>query len=157
MSRRRKAIKRPVLPDDKFGSADVTKLITKVMKSGKKSLATRIVYSAIETFSGRIKSTDPIEAFDKAMENAMPVIEVKSRRIGGATYQVPVEISPSRRKSLAMNWIVTHTRKKAGRNMSESLALELQDCYNGQGSTIKKKDDVHRMAEANKAFTHYKW
>ena len=157
MSRRRKAESRKAEADPKYGSHEIAKFITRVMLHGKKSLARRIVYTAIEEFAKRIKAENPAEVFEKALENAMPIVEVKSRRIGGATYQVPVEINPKRRRSLGMKWIVANARSKAGRSMAEGLAIELQDCYNNQGSTIKKRDDTHRMAEANKAFAHYRW
>jgi len=127
------------------------------MLHGKKALATRIVYSALDEFAKKVKAEDPVIAFDQAMENAMPTLEVKSRRIGGATYQVPIEIPPERRASMAMKWIISNARAKPGRNMVDGLAMELADCFNNQGSTVKKKDDTHRMAEANKAFAHYKW
>jgi small subunit ribosomal protein S7 len=157
MSRRRRAVKREVTPDPVYGSTIISKFINKVMQQGKKSTARRIVYNAIDKFSQRIKSEDPLEAFEQALENAKPSLEVKSRRIGGATYQVPIEIPGNRRISMAMGWIITHSRAKAGRSMEDGLATELADCYNNQGTTIKKKDDTHRMAEANKAFAHYKW
>lgn len=157
MSRRRRAFQREVLPDSKYGSVEVTKLITRVMKDGKKSVAQKIVYQAIENFAKKINTEDHLDALEKALENAKPVVEVKSRRIGGATYQVPNEIPTSRRRSLGMKWIVAHARAKAGRNMIDGLTQELHDCYNNQGATIKKRDDVHRMAEANKAFAHYRW
>ena len=157
MSRRHRAAKRKLEPDPIYGSELLTKFINKVMLSGKKSLAKKIVYSALEAFAKKVGMTNPKEAFDQAMENAMPSIEVKSRRIGGATYQVPIEVRPSRRESLAMKWIINHARQKVGRNMIESLTMEFMDCFNNQGATIKKKDDTHRMAEANKAFAHYKW
>jgi small subunit ribosomal protein S7 len=127
------------------------------MLRGKKSVARGIVYNAIEGFSKRVKAENPVEAFEQALENAKPSLEVKSRRIGGATYQVPIEIAPERRTALAMRWIITHSRSKAGRSMEDGLTMELADCYANQGTTIKKKDDTHRMAEANKAFAHYKW
>ena len=158
MSRRRKAEKRPVEPDHKYENKEVTKFIRKVMIDGKKSLATKIVYGAIEKFSEKVNSTDKqLEAFLQAIENATPHVEVKSRRIGGATYQVPIEINPTRKMSLAMKWIIGYAKAKSGRSMIEGLAQELQDCYNSQGSSVKKKDEIHRMAEANKAFAHYKW
>ena len=135
----------------------LAKFINKVMERGKKSTARRIVYNALEKFAKRVKAENPLEAFEQALENAKPSLEVKSRRIGGATYQVPIEIPPNRRISMAMGWIITHSRAKAGRSMEEALADELADCFNNQGTTIKKKDDTHRMAEANKAFAHYKW
>ncbi len=127
------------------------------MEGGKKSIARRIVYNAIEKFSQRVKAENPLAAFEQALENAKPALEVKSRRVGGATYQVPIEIPAGRRTSMAMKWIITYSRSKSGRSMEEGLAGELSDCYNNQGTTIKKKDDTHRMAEANKAFAHYKW
>lgn len=157
MSRRHRAQRRQIDPDEKYNNEAVAKFINRVMMHGKKSIATRIVYSAIDKFSKRINTETPIEAFEQALENAKPHLEVKSRRIGGATYQVPVEIPTDRRISLAMKWIISHAKAKAGRSMVDGLALELADCYSNQGSTIKKKDDVHRMAEANKAFAHYKW
>ncbi len=158
MSRRRRAEKRKVQPDPVYGSELLEKFINKVMISGKKTVSRRIVYGAIDKFSQRVKRTDnPLEAFEQALENAKPTLEVKSRRIGGATYQVPIEIAPHRRTALAMRWIINYSRAKSGRSMEEALSGELSDCFNNQGSTIKKKDDTHRMAEANKAFAHYRW
>jgi small subunit ribosomal protein S7 len=157
MSRRRRAIKRRTAKDPVYDSEVVSKFINKLMERGKKSVARRIVYNAIDAFAQRIKSEDPLAAFEQALENAKPSLEVKSRRIGGATYQVPIEIPANRRTSMAMGWIITHSRAKTGRSMEEGLAGELVDCFNNQGATIKKKDDTHRMAEANKAFAHYKW
>jgi len=157
MSRRRRAVKRIIDPDPVFKSLLLAKFVNKVMMGGKKSVAQRIIYNALEKFSKRIKAEDTLAAFEQAIENAKPFLEVKSRRIGGATYQVPVEIAADRRVSMAMGWIITYSRAKAGRSMEEALATELSDCYQNQGSTIKKKDDTHRMAEANKAFAHYKW
>ena len=127
------------------------------MIDGKKSTARKIVYNAIDKFAKKIKAEDPLAAFEQALENAKPTLEVKSRRIGGATYQVPVEIPADRRTSMAMQWIIQYAQEKVGRSMEEGLAQELADCFNNQGSTIKKKDDTHKMAEANKAFAHYKW
>jgi small subunit ribosomal protein S7 len=157
MSRRRRAEKREIEPDPLYKSTILAKFINKVMLSGKKSTSRRIIYSALDKFAKRVKAEDALEAFEQALENAKPSLEVKSRRIGGATYQVPVEIPSNRRISMAMRWIITHSRAKPGRSMEEGLASELADCYNNQGTTIKKKDDTHRMAEANKAFAHYKW
>lgn len=157
MSRRRRAEKREIEPDPFYGSHVLAKFINKVMEMGKKSTARRIVYNALEKFAKRVKSDNPLEVFEQALENAKPALEVKSRRIGGATYQVPIEIPSNRRTSMAMRWIIGHSRGKSGRSMEEALASELTDCYNNQGTTIKKKDDTHRMAEANKAFAHYKW
>lgn len=157
MSRRRRAEKREGAPDPVYGSRLIAKFINKVMISGKKSTALRIVYNALDKFSKRVKTENPLEAFERAIDNAMPSLEVKSRRIGGATYQVPVEIPQNRRTAMAMRWIIQFSRAKAGRSMEDGLANELIDCFNNQGATIKKKEDTHRMAEANKAFAHYKW
>ncbi|HSW86150.1 MAG TPA: 30S ribosomal protein S7 [Rhabdochlamydiaceae bacterium] len=157
MSRRRRAVKREIDPDPVFLSYVLAKFINKIMLDGKKSTARRIVYNALEKFAKRVKAEDPLSAFEQALENAKPSLEVKSRRIGGATYQVPIEIPADRRTSMAMRWIISHARDKAGRSMEDGLANELADCYQNQGTTIKKKDDTHRMAEANRAFAHYKW
>ena len=157
MSRRRQAEKRKTPKDPIHNSEIVEKFINNVMKDGKKSIARRIVYTALEEFSKKVKIDNPREAFEQVLENAMPSLEVKSRRIGGATYQVPVEIAPNRRMALAMRWIIANSRAKKGKNMTEGLLIELNDCFNNQGATIKKKEDMHRMAEANKAFAHYKW
>ena len=157
MSRRRRAEKREIEPDPVYKSTVLAKFINSIMMHGKKSTARRIVYSAIEKFAKRINAPSPLEAFEQALENAKPSLEVKSRRIGGATYQVPIEIAANRRTSLGMRWIIKHSRAKPGRSMEDGLASELADCFNNQGTTIKKKDDTHRMAEANKAFAHYKW
>jgi small subunit ribosomal protein S7 len=157
MSRRRRAEARTIEPDPIYGSLVIAKFINKVMEQGKKATARRIVYNAIENFAKKIKAEDPLQAFEQALENAKPSLEVKSRRIGGATYQVPIEIPAGRRMSMAMRWIILHSRTKAGRSMEDGLSSELTDCFNNQGATIKKKDETHRMAEANKAFAHYKW
>ncbi len=157
MSRRRRATKRTIDPDPVYKSLLLAKFMNKLMQDGKKSTARRIIYNALEKFAEKVKSENPLEAFEQALENAKPTLEVKSRRIGGATYQVPMEIPANRRISMAMGWIITHSRAKTGRSMQDGLVGELVDCYNNQGTTIKKKDDTHRMAEANKAFAHYKW
>lgn len=157
MARRRRATKRQIDPDPQFSSLVLAKFINKVMLSGKKSVARRVVYNALAKLAQRVKAENALEAFETALENAKPSLEVKSRRIGGATYQVPIEIAPERRTSLAMRWIIANSRSKAGRSMEDGLAAELSDCFNNQGASIKKKDDTHRMAEANKAFAHYKW
>ena len=157
MSRKRRATKRKEAPDPIHNSVVLAKFINKVMISGKKSVARRIVYKALETLTQRVNTESALEAFETALENAKPSLEVKSRRIGGATYQVPIEIPSDRRTALAMRWIIQNARNKVGKNMTEGLFMELQDCFNTQGATIKKKDDTHRMAEANKAFAHYKW
>lgn len=157
MSRRRRAMKREIDPDPLYNSLVLAKFINKLMISGKKAKSRRIIYNAIEGFAKKIKSEDPLASFEQALENAKPSLEVKSRRIGGATYQVPIEIPADRRTSLAMKWIIANSREKAGRSMQDALTQELVDCFNNQGATIKKKDDMHRMAEANRAFAHYKW
>ncbi len=157
MSRRHCAEKRRIDPDPIYNSEVLAKFINKVMMQGKKSVARGIVYNAIEKFAKKVNVENPLEAFEIALENAKPTLEVKSRRIGGATYQVPIEIPATRRTSMAMSWIINYSRAKVGRNMEDGLTQELIDCYNNQGSTIKKKDDTHRMAEANRAFAHYKW
>jgi small subunit ribosomal protein S7 len=157
MSRRRRAFKREIAPDPVHGSTVLAKFINKVMERGKKSIARNIVYTALDQFVEKVKAEDPLAAFEQAIENAKPSLEVKSRRIGGANYQVPIEIPANRRTSMAMGWIISFARAKTGRSMIEGLAGELADCFNNQGATIKKKDDTHRMAEANKAFAHYKW
>ncbi|MDX8430712.1 MAG: 30S ribosomal protein S7 [Candidatus Algichlamydia australiensis] len=157
MSRRRRAQKRHIENDPRYNSLTVAKFINRVMLDGKKSVARELVYGAIEKFSKKINAEDPLEAFEQALENAKPTLEVKSRRIGGATYQVPIEIPADRRTSMAMKWIITFSRDKAGKSMVEGLSQELADCFNNQGATIKKKDDTHRMAEANRAFAHFKF
>ena len=157
MSRRRRAEKREIDPDPVYNSTVLAKFINMVMLQGKKSTARRIVYDALEILAKRVNAENALEAFEQALENAKPSLEVKSRRIGGATYQVPIEIAPNRRTALAMRWLIKHSRSKPGRSMGEALATELSDCFNSQGTTIKKKDDTHRMAEANKAFAHYRW
>ena len=157
MSRRRRATKRQIDPDPVYNSLVLAKFINKMMYGGKKSIASKIVYNALDKLAKRVKSEKPLEAFEQALENAKPALEVKSRRIGGATYQVPMEIPSERRAAMAMQWIIKHSRSKAGRSMEDGLSSELSDCFLNQGSTIKKKDDTHRMAEANRAFAHYKW
>ncbi len=157
MSRRRRAAKREIDPDPVYQSVTLAKFVNKLMIGGKKSVARRIIYKSLENFAAKIKTDNPIDAFEQALENGKPSLEVKTRRIGGANYQVPVEIPSDRRTAMAMQWIINHARGKPGRSMEEGLASELIDCYNNQGATIKKKDDTHRMAEANKAFAHYKW
>jgi len=157
MARRHRAPKRKIELDPRFKSEVVSKLINKVMLSGKKSIARRIVYHAMDAFAKKINAQDTLECFEQALENAKPSLEVKSRRIGGATYQVPVEIASERRTALAMQWVISFAREKPGKSMEDGLAMELVDCYQNQGASIKKKDDTHKMAEANKAFAHYKW
>lgn len=157
MARRRRAEKRKVQPDPLYSSITLSKFINKVMYDGKKNVAKSIVYNALEKFAKRVKADNPLEAFETALENARPTLEVKSRRIGGSTYQVPIEVHPQRSFALAMRWIIDNSRKKVGKSMEDGLMTELSDCYQNQGSTIRKKDDTHRMAEANKAFAHFKW
>jgi small subunit ribosomal protein S7 len=157
MPRRRAAEKRDILPDPKYNSKVVAKFINRVMYSGKRSLAQSIVYGALDIIGQKVKDKEPIEIFEKAIENVKPILEVKSRRVGGATYQVPIEVRAERKLTLAIKWIVGYSRGKKNKPMKERLATELLDAYNNQGEAIKKRDDTHRMAEANKAFAHFKW
>ena len=156
MPRRREVPKRPVLPDPKYGDQLVTKFMNNVMKDGKKSTAEAIVYGAFDVIHERTRE-DPIKVFKRALENVMPVVEVKSRRVGGSTYQVPIEVRPSRRMALAMRWVISYARNRGGRTMRDKLANELIEASHGRGNAVKKKEDTHRMAEANKAFSHYRW
>ena len=156
MSRRHRAEKRKPQPDPKYKSIVLSRFINKVMMGGKKSLARDIVYGAVEKLSKKVSIENALEAFEKALENAKPTLEVKSKRIGGATYQVPIEVAPDRREAIAMRWIIGYSRSRAGRSMEDALATELSDCFSNQGSTIKKKDDTHKMAESNKAFAQFK-
>ncbi len=157
MPRRRVVAKREILPDPKFGNLTLAKFMNMVMESGKKSIAEKIVYGALDKMVERNKDADPVETFEKALEAVQPMVEVKSRRVGGATYQVPVEVRPARRVALAMRWIVDAARKRGEKSMGLRLAGELSDAAEGKGSAIKKREDVHRMAEANKAFSHYRF
>lgn len=157
MARRNSAVKKPVLPDPIYKSKTVTKLINQVMYDGKKGLAQRIVYGAFDIIKEKM-GLEPLDVFNQALENVKPMLETKSRRVGGANYQVPMEIRPERRQTLAIRWIVSFARKRTGeRNMDAKLAGELMDAYNGTGASIKRRDELHRMAEANKAFAHYRW
>ena len=157
MPRRNSAVKRDVLPDPIYNNKVVTKLINQVMMSGKKGLAQRIVYGAFDIVKEKM-GIEPLEAFETALENIKPVLETKSRRVGGATYQVPMEIRPERRQTLAIRWMVSFARKRSGeRGMDAKLAGEIMDAYNSTGASIKRRDEMHRMAEANKAFAHFKW
>jgi small subunit ribosomal protein S7 len=156
MPRRGKVIRHRTPPDAKYNSVWVQTMINKIMKNGKKGVAERIVYKALDDVAERTKE-DPRQVFEKAMRNIMPVLEVRPRRVGGATYQIPLEVRPARQMSLAMRWLLGAARGRAGRPMSERLAAELIDAYREQGSAIKKRDDTHKMAEANKAFVHYRW
>jgi small subunit ribosomal protein S7 len=156
MSRRRRAQERKILPDPKYKSELVAKFINGLMLEGKRSVAEHIFYDAMDLIEQKVKK-NPLDVFKKAMENAAPVVEVKSRRVGGATYQVPVEVRDRRRRTLSIRWLVSFSRSRSEKTMAEKLANELVAAANGEGSTIKKKDDTHRMAEANKAFAHFRW
>ncbi len=156
MPRRRVAAKREILPDPKFNSQVLAKFINHVMESGKKSVAERIVYGALDKVAERSKQ-NPVEIFEKALDALRPAVEVKSRRVGGATYQVPVEVRPSRRTALAMRWLVDSARNRGEKSMPLRLAGEIMDAVDGKGAAVKKREDVHRMAEANKAFSHYRF
>jgi len=157
MSRRRRATHRPTVPDVRYNSALVTHLINVIMKSGKRTLAERIVYGAFERVSEKLQNDDPVDLLMGAMENARPKLEVKSRRVGGATYQVPVEISFERQESLALRWIVNAATGRKGTPMREAIAAEIIDAYNNTGSVVKKKEEMHKMAQANRAFAHLRW
>ncbi len=156
MPRRREVPKRPITPDPKYGSETVAKFINVVMRHGKKSTAERIVYGAFDVITARGRK-NPLEVFNQALDNVRPLVEVKSRRVGGATYQVPVEVRPARQIALAMRWIADSARGRSGKSMGERLADELMDAAEKRGNAVKKREDVHRMAEANKAFAHYRW
>jgi small subunit ribosomal protein S7 len=157
MSRRRKVYKKEERVDSRYGSPAVARLISTVMKRGKKSLAERIVYTAIDKSREGSDAVDPLEVVNKALENVRPRLEVKSRRVGGATYQVPMEVTPARQVSLAMRWIVQYADNRRGVPMAQALAQELKDAAAGQGNAIKKRDDTHKMAQANRAFAHFRW
>lgn len=156
MARRNSAVTREISPDPKYNSVYVAGFINKVMTRGKKSVAQRIVYDALDLVE-KESSRDPLETFNQALRNATPQLEVKPRRVGGATYQVPVEVRSSRQLSLAMRWILRASRARTGRPMAERLALELQEASRGQGAAVRRREEIHRMAEANRAFVHYKW
>ena len=156
MSRRHRAEKREIIPDPKFGDVILTKFMNSVMYDGKKSTAEGIVYGAFDIIEEKTK-TDPIEVFRQALENVAPAIEVRSRRVGGATYQVPVEVRPERRQALAIRWLIKAARARNDKTMVERLSGELMDAANNRGSAVKKREDTHRMAEANRAFSHYRW
>ena len=156
MPRRREVPKREVLPDPLYQSQLVTKFINCVMERGKKSTAEAIFYGAMKHIEGKT-SDDPLKTFKKALENVKPVLEVKSRRVGGSTYQVPVEVKPNRRTSLAIRWIISYAQARGEKTMRDKLAGELMDASNNRGNAVKKKEDTHKMAEANKAFSHYRW
>jgi small subunit ribosomal protein S7 len=157
MSRRHRAEKREVLPDPKFGDLTVTKFMNYVMYEGKKAVAENIVYGAFDIITDKRKDQTAIETFHAALDNVAPAVEVRSRRVGGATYQVPVEVRPDRRKALAIRWLVGAARKRGENTMTEKLAAELLDASNNRGVAVKKREDTHKMAEANRAFSHYRW
>ena len=154
--RKRRATKRDVLPDAIYNSKLVTKLINAVMKDGKKGTAEGIIYDAFDEIKEKT-GKDPLEVFNAAMENIMPLLEVKSRRVGGSNYQVPIEVRPDRRQTLGLRWLVQYSRVRSGRGMANKLAAEIMDAANGTGAAVKKREDTHKMAEANKAFAHYRW
>jgi small subunit ribosomal protein S7 len=156
MSRRHRAERRELLPDPKFGSLTVSRFMNSVMKQGKKSVAESIVYGALDQIEGKVKQ-NPVAVFEQALENVAPAIEVRSRRVGGATYQVPVEVRPERRTTLAIRWIIDAARERNEKTMIDKLSGELLDASNNRGNAVKKREDTHRMAEANRAFSHYRW
>ena len=156
MARRNRAVKRPVTPDLKYNSQLVSSFINKLMKDGKKTVAASIFYDALDIVEDRAKKPG-IEVFEQAVKNSTPQIEVRPRRVGGATYQIPLEVRPVRRQSLAIRWMVSSARARSGKSMAEKLAGEFMDAANNQGATVKKREDTHRMADANKAFAHYRW
>jgi len=154
--RRRKAPERKVLPDPKYGSQQVSRFVNGLMLSGKKSKAEKIFYDAMDIIEAKMKK-DPLEVFRKAMENVSPMLEVRSRRVGGATYQVPVEVREKRRRSLAIRWVIGYARNRSENTMAEKLAAEFMAASNGEGASVKKREDTHKMADANKAFAHFRW
>lgn len=156
MSRKGPAPKRLILPDPKYNSKTLSKFMNMLMRGGKKSLAERIVYGSFDTISQKT-GKDPLVLFQQALDNATPQLEVRPRRVGGATYQIPVEVRPERRNSLAMRWLISSARARSGKTMTERLAAELSDAAQGLGAAVKKREDTHRMADANKAFAHYRW
>lgn len=157
MSRRKSANKREILPDPIYNDVVIAKFVNKMMWQGQKSQSQRALYSALDELRDKISAEEPLTVFKKALENCKPNLEVRSRRVGGATYQVPVDVRPSRRLALAMKWLIDYSRERGEKSMSSRLAGELADAYANRGNAIKKKEDVHRMAEANKAFSHYNW
>ena len=156
MGRKKKTVDRGILPDPRYNSVVLSKFVNRMMWEGKRSVALRIVHEALGQLQSKVEK-EPLEVFLKALDNVKPVIEVKSRRVGGATYQVPVEIRETRREALGMRWIINAARSRTGRGMEDRLAAELLDAYNSTGTAFKKKEDTHKMAEANKAFAHYRW
>lgn len=157
MPRKRLVARRPIEADSRFNSVLVSKFINGLMEQGKKSIARGIFYDAMDLIEGRVKEASPMEVFEQAMDKVRPRVEVKSRRVGGATYQVPIEVRPERRNALAIRWLVGYAKQRSGKSMAEKLAGELQDAFNNRGAAVKKREDTHRMADANKAFAHYRW
>lgn len=156
MGRHKKSVNRPIVPDVKYNSPVITKFVSRMMLDGKKDACTKIVYKAMDQLKAKTDK-DPLEVFLKALDNVKPMVEVKSRRVGGATYQVPCEIRDARKEALAMRWVIAAARSRSGHGMADTLASELLDAFNNTGSAYKKKEDTHKMAEANKAFAHYRW
>jgi len=156
MARRRRAVRRGLLPDPKFNSVLVAKFTSNLMKDGKKSVAENALYSSLEMVGERT-GEDPLSVFQKALDNVKPVVEVKPRRVGGSTYQIPVEVSPHRRQALAMRWLIQYSRERSERTIAERLAAEIVAASNSEGNAVRRREDTHRMAEANKAFSHYRW
>ena len=156
MGRHKKSVNRPIVPDARYNSPVISKFVTRMMLDGKKETCAKIIYEAMDKLKAKTNQ-DPLEVFNKALDNVKPLVEVKSRRVGGATYQVPIEIRDSRREALAMRWISAAARTRSGHGMADTLASELIDAFNSTGSAFKKKEDTHKMAEANKAFAHYRW
>ena len=157
MSRRKSNFKREIAPDPIYNDGTVAKFVNKLMIGGKKGTSQRIVYAAFDLLKEKVQGEEPLTVFKKALENCKPSLEVRSRRVGGATYQVPVDVRPSRRMALAMRWMIAYSRSRGEKEMAQRLASELADAFNSRGNSVKKKEDVHRMAEANKAFSHYNW
>lgn len=157
MPRRKVVAKRQIPGDIRFNSILISKFINVMMNQGKKNAARKIFYGAMDIVENKVTEDDPFTVFEKAMDNVRPRVEVKSRRVGGATYQVPVEVRPERRNALAIRWLISFARKRNGRSMAEKLAAELQDAYSSRGAAVKKREDTHKMADANKAFAHYRW
>ncbi len=157
MSRRKKNYKREIIPDPVYKDVVVAKFINKMMEQGKKGVAQKLFYGALDELKGKVAGEEPLAVMKKALENTKPALEVRSRRVGGATYQVPVDVRPSRRLALAMRWLIAYSRERGEKDYSKRLAAELLDAFNNRGNAIKKREDVHKMAEANKAFSHYNW
>jgi small subunit ribosomal protein S7 len=157
MSRRKKNYKREIIPDPVFKDVVVAKFVSKMMYDGKKGVAQTLFYGALDELKGKVQGEEPLAIFKKAIENTKPAIEVRSRRVGGATYQVPVDVRPSRRLALAMKWLIDYSRTRGEKDFAKRLSGEILDAFNNRGNAIKKREDVHRMAEANKAFSHYNW